>query len=307
MHNHAMISSQPQRPDVEIVIPTLASVERRLQLLRAIESVFEAAQYASVRVIVCVNGSHYDERTVSELRHEPRVSVHQFNFASAPRASAEGRRRVTARHFGFLDDDDVLLPGAIDLRLDTLRKAPSDVDVVISNGIRRIGGMDRPMLDDLASAVSNPLRALIHQNWLPSCGALFRTERIGQAYFDAYHDFAEWTWIAYQLAIDGRRLVACDAPTFIVYDTPRSLSKSQIYRDSYIQLFQRMLNRKPPADVRQLIQRRLAAALHDASTDRLKAGELQAALRFHLRSLFHLGGWRYLSYSRHILSAYFNH
>ncbi len=201
-----------------------------------------------------------------------------------------------------MDDDDQLLPGSIDERLKLLL-TQEGCDFVTSNGIRRTDTGDEIMLKELGMVPKDPLRALFNGNWLPSCGALYRTASVGQSYFDDYHEYAEWTWLAYNLAMDGKNVGIVDKPTFVVNDTTGSLSKSKAYRKAYLALYQRMLVRNPPSYISHLVHARMANQLHDLSCESLEHGEILEATRQHFRSLLLPGGWRYVSYSRHIAKA----
>jgi glycosyltransferase involved in cell wall biosynthesis len=286
---------------VTIIVPTMASAERKAELARAIESVLNAT-VEKVSVIVCVNGNRSSADSIASIEAMPGVTVHRLAEPSLPKAIAFGRSIVRTPFFGFLDDDDQLLAGAIDARLRVLL-AHEECDLVVSTGIRRNNNCDRMLLADLGTVSKDPLRALFKENWLPSCGALFRTASIGQQYFDDYHEYAEWTWLAYKLAIDGKRLATLDTPTFVVNDTEGSLSKGVAYRRAYLALFQRMLERNPPRDVFQLVRARIANQLHDLSCESLERGQIAAAIAQHLKSLLLPGGWRYVAYSRHIANA----
>ena len=283
---------------VSIIVPTLASADRRDHLLRAVRSAL-AASHGTVKVIVCVNGGRSDADSISTVECIDGVELHKLAEPSAPKAVAYGRSKVTTAFFGFLDDDDELLPGSLDTKLRAFFLQPS-CDVVAANGIRRTNGGDKIMLRRLNAVPLNPLGSLFEENWLPSCGALFRTATVGQSYFDDHHEYAEWTWLAYRLAIDGKRVAVVDEPTFIVNDTGGSLSKSTAYRNAFLALYERMLERKPPVSIRGVIRRRMANALHELSNDRLNEGELLESTRLHLRSLLLPGGLRYVSYSRRI-------
>lgn len=286
-------------PLVSIIVPTLASRDRRIQLTRAIGSVLNDND-SRVKVIVCVNGSVWDAACIEEIASINGVELHRLAEPSLPKAIAFGRSVVRSAYFGFLDDDDELLPGANECRLKVFLAQP-ECDVVISNGIRRTELGDETMLSLLALVSCDPLSILFKENWLPSCGGLFRSATIGQSYFDNYHQYAEWTWLAYRLAIDRKKIEALDSPTYVVNDTPGSLSKSAAYGESYISLYRRMLDCRPTPSIRKVILRRMATVLHDLSVASLKRGDTLDATRQHLQSILLPGGLRFASYSRHIV------
>lgn len=293
-------SMSDSKSAVSIIIPTLASVQRQAQLNRAVESALTSSRLTP-SVIICVNGSRWSEQVLEGLAgFGPHVHVLRQQVASAPLAVGLGRRHVQTPFFACLDDDDELLSGSIDRRLQVFADSP-EADFVVTNGLRRSRGLEEAMLSDLANVPLDPIQSLFKQNWLASCGALFRTSSVHQKYFDDCHPFAEWTWLAYRLCLDGKRIAVLDEPTFVVNDTPGSVSKTRDYRASYLDLYRRMLLCDPPASVRRLVIRRFSAAWHDISEDYLREGRLLHAFSAHMRSVTSRGGLRYLSFTRHIL------
>ena len=239
---------------------------------------------------------------MSDLTMVPGVELHKLSEPSLPKAIAFGRSLVTTPFFGFLDDDDELLPESLDKRLEVLNGRP-DVDFVVTNGIRRKGTSEEMVLEGLSSVPDDPLSKLVAQNWLASCGALFRTTSVGTRYFDDYHKYAEWTWLAYRLSIDGKRLAVIDEPTYVINETPGSLSTTSEYQRANVALYRRMLALDPPSHVRRLIRDRYTKAVHDLSDHCLRHSRLAEATLLHLKSLVAPGGLRYLPYSRHIAKA----
>jgi glycosyltransferase involved in cell wall biosynthesis len=296
--------NKPTMKTVSAIIPTLASADRRDQLLRAVRSIQQSSVFDQIAILVVVNGSRWDSATVSLLESLEGVTVHRLPAPSLPKAISHGRAQVATEFFCFLDDDDELLPPSIEQRLHLMRAQPA-VDLVVSNGVRRIAGIESraqlyfPMTD------TDPLRALFRENWLASCGGLFRTSAVGQQYFDNYHDYAEWTWLAYQLAMDGKSFAFIDEVLFVINDTINSRSKSLQYRTAFLDLYRKMLERNPPPNIADLIQARISDSLHDISEDHLERGELLKATRTHIQSMRHTGGIRFISYSRHIVVGIF--
>ncbi len=256
-------------------------------------------------VMVAANGPNISPELIAELNQRPDLQVIRFKEGSSPQALARAVPLVETDYFGFLDDDDELLPNGLQQRLAILQSQPEG-DIVLSNGYLRNAQRDQDYLQHLDKVEANPLAAFFVENWLPSCGALFRSASVGPAYFQNYHPYAEWSWLAFRLALDKKRFCVLNAPTFRVYaDTPASLSKSSEYRQSYISLYKKMLAVAIPSPVRRIIQKRLSQAHHDVSSYALAEGKLAHCVRHHLLSLKHPSGWRFFSYTRHILVAAF--
>lgn len=289
-------------PPITVIIPTTCIATRAASLRRAIASI-KMAGPGVTSIVVAVNGPHVSSELMAELSQRQDLQIVRFEEGSLPKTLARAVALVDTEYFGFLDDDDELLPGGLDQRLALLQAQP-EVDIVLSNGYLRTGDGDLNYLHHLGNVHPDPLAAFFTENWLPSCGALFRRASVGAAYFENYHQYAEWSWLAFRLALDKKRFGIVHAPTFRVYaDTPGSLSKSSAFRDSYISLYQKMLAANPPPYIRNIIQKKLANAHHDVSSHALAAGQLGECVRHHVRSL--RAGLRFLPYTRHIIAAAF--
>ena len=270
-------------------------------LKRAIMSIREAAN-ARIAVIVVVNGTRFDKELCARIRAQDDVRVEYLEQASLPRALLRGRDLVDTEFFSTLDDDDEYLPNGLTCRVAALEA--TGADLVITNGYRHVLGRDEPFDPAIQSVPEARLPKLFERNWLTSCNALFRSSSVGREYFADYHQFFEWTWLAFKLALSDLRMVAIPDKTFRYNDTPNSLSKSAAYLEADVELYRRMLAKTTAPDVARLIHRRLAAALHDRSVRELAQGNRAKALGFHMRSLFHSGGLQYLAYSRRLLPGW---
>ncbi len=286
-------------PAITVIVCTMAETQRKASLLHALDSA-RAASAQPVQLVIVVNGQRRDPEVVQALQGMADVVLVSLPQASLPAALLAGRQAVTTPFFCCLDDDDELLPGAIDLRLPPFLAGPS-VDIVVSNGYVCKGGSDALLYRHLDKLAAAPLHALFRENWLASCGALFRTSSVDSSYFDDPLPYTEWTWLAFQLARDGKTVATIDQPTFRIHDTLISTSKRPQYGDALEILHQKMLDSAPPADIARLVRQRIGARLHLKAEQLWRNGQLPAAWSAHLRSLAHPGGLRYLPFSRHLL------
>lgn len=292
------------QPAVDIIIPTMAVAARTSQLKRAIASIRNAASH-TVRIIVVVNGGRNDRALTDWILDQDDVHCRFEATPSLPHALLSGRECVTAPFFATLDDDDEYLDGAIDLRLAAITKC-KEAALVITNGYRRANGVDEIIYPDLAPVTADPLTALFSASWLNSANALYRSSAVQVKDFCDHNAYAEWTWLAYKLALRGNRIGVVDQPSFRIHDTPGSLSKSDRYAPAYLPLFQRMLALAPPAAVRRLIRRKMSAAWHDSSVRALAEHNKARAWTCHMRSLMLSGGMAYLPYTRRLLPGWPN-
>lgn len=283
---------------VSVIIATTCDKARRSSLMRAIDSVL-SQQNVESNIIAVVNGTRIDEDCLERLRTIPRVEVLMQAEGSYPLALQSGRAHVRAPFFAFLDDDDEYLPNALERRIAPLLADPA-LAFVASNGLRRLQGSDHTVVKWPEAVHVDPLLALGRENWLSSCGGLFRTASVGVDYFDGRTAYLEWTFLAYQLALT-RTLVFVEEPTFVINNSPGSLSKSDSYAEAEAKILPRILALDLPDPVRRDVRKKLGRAYHNISSRKSARGQWIQAWRYHIASVFCLGGSQYLLYSRKLL------
>jgi glycosyltransferase involved in cell wall biosynthesis len=275
---------------VSVILPTVAVASRAACLDRALESVLTQA---GVRVdpIVVANGPDCDADLIDALLRRRDIRVLRRREAGLGAAIAAGREIVEAPYFTELDDDDLFLPGALAARVATMEADPT-IDATVTSGYLRSARGDVLNVPGISRCAQDPLRAIIDRMWLTPGAGLFRSATIPATYFSGMPPHLEWTYLAVRLALE-RRMAFLDTPTFVYNaDTPDSLSKSRE--------LQAVLRMALPPDVRRALRRKYVAALHGASVKDLEQGRKADAWKWHLRTLFHVYGWRYLAYTRHL-------
>ena len=163
---------------------------------------------------------------------------------------------------------------------------------MVCNGWRHRQGHDEPAFNHLAKSREDPLRALFRENWLASCGVLFRTSTIDVSYFENPMPYLEWTWLAWRLAVDGRRMRVSATPGFRIHDTGGSASKSTEYADASVELYERMLSDAPPSDVARVVRRRLQMQWAIRCASSLATGEIASAREAWRRVQRYPSAWR---------------
>ena len=282
-------------PDASIVIPTLGT---RLEALeRAIASVLAQEGYRAEPLVV-LNGARHAADLPDRLRARDDIRFLQIATPSVSAARVAGRRAVTAPYFGFLDDDDELLPNALRVRIEAFRP---EVDVVITNGLLRDGDAEEVIFPGFDPDETDHARALLEEQWFASNGCLFDSARVGTEPFEDLPDHVELTVLAFRLAT-RHAIRKVDAITFAKNGGEAgqvSLTWDYLKRvPAVLAELETLTGRR---DLRRLLRRKRSAALHQCSENRRRAGELAAAWRYHLRSLLLGGGYRYAPYSRHLL------
>ena len=268
--------------DTTIIIATTCEAKREQSLLRAIESVRRQQECASLEVVV--NGKQVSEQLFTSLRNLPQLRVHRLEQPSYPAALAYGRSLVSTEFFGFIDDDDELLGGAISQRLALLIADPS-IDFVATNGYRRTKNGDELIVKNAQDIAHDPLLALTTGNWLASCGGLFRTRTVTHDFFDASVNGSEWTYLAFRLCQSGRTVRFLNLPTFMVNESPESLSRSFRYPLKELVMIEKMIDLDPPPYLSKKLEDARTRLFHEVADIHRLSGELIPAWKFHLKSL----------------------
>jgi hypothetical protein len=280
-------------------MPTLAAPERALSLRRAIVSALDQDGVQVVPIVV-VNGPTPDPAVMAELEANPRVRVCRLERASLPAALRVGRDQVDSPWFAELDDDDVLLPGGLAVRLQALQADP-DLHVVVTNGYRRCEATQSLNIQDGDVVRRDPLRALLRGNWLLPGSWLCRTDRVGPGIFDAMPPYLECTYLAIRFALTGR-MRFLDVPT-VAWTMHGGESGSNHYALGQPDALRQILSLELPRDVRSGLTSHLTAAYHSVAERHRSSGDLPRAWSAHLRCLKHPSGWRFLPYTRHLVRA----
>lgn len=290
---------------VEVIIPTLALAQRSVLIRRAIESVTSQQNVRAVPLVV-INGDKAHRQLVKELEARSDLRVLQLAEPNIPAALLAGRRAVESPWFAQLDDDDVLSPQALSLRLQLLREN-DEIDAVITNGTicSARGENPSPAIDDAALVSADPLSALVEGNWLNPGAALFRSSSVPASLFEGMPKFLEWTYLAVRLA-QQHRLAFLDVPTYTHYtDTPLSTWASEACTRGLPAAFDRLLELDLPPALRNRFAQRLTAAAHGVAHLDLSVGRLLPAWRWHLQCLRGVDGWRFSPFTYRLLLGHF--
>lgn len=287
-----------KKPELTVIIPTLADEKRKDTLIRAINSITQQTD-CPAKVIVVVNGQKFDQILLDTLARRSDIEVLKEPQASAKIARYRGLISTNTPYYSFLDDDDELLEHSNRTRLDTLKNNP-DCAFVASGGHRIEAGIRKPSAPNLMRATTAPYEELSKNNWLTSCGCIFRASMIPSDVFKDLPDYHEWTYLAYRLLSCGSFCIT-EQPCYIIHESASSLSKTLEYSTGHVDVFRRVLTLDIPKNAKKLVKQRLAMAEHDAASIALKSRQYKSALKHHLASLALPGGMRYLFFTRHLL------
>jgi glycosyltransferase involved in cell wall biosynthesis len=287
-------------PQVTIIVPTLCQRERWPLLQRAIGSL-TGQRSVPCRILVVVDGKECDQNLVSELAGVPGVEVLRVESADFSNAFRRARHAINTEFFGFLNDVDEYLPGALETRLAPMQADPS-LDAVITNGYIRRGPEEQLWQQDTEAVRLDPLRSLLSGNWLAPCGVLLRSRSAEPDFFGEWTLRDEWTLFAFRMIVGGFSVRFLPDATFRMRESPGSLYISGASAEAPAMLVHRMLSFSLPEDIRDRLYGKLGDELHRAAAEYLQMGDAAAAWRCHIGSLqWHptavhmaslLSGWR---------------
>lgn len=286
---------------ITVIIPTLAEKARKHSLMRAISSIKMQQEVAS-EVIILVNGNRFDAALLSTLENRIDIRVIRIETASLVAAIYAGRAAVRTDFFSFLDDDDEYLPGSLKHRLDIL-KANAACVMIISSGYRETGGKRTASAANIDLALADPYGELAKNNWMTSCGGVYRSSQVPTHIFSDIPKYHEWTYLAYRILNIGK-FCHTNRPCYIIHDTKDSLSKTNSYHEANAAVLREILKLNLPAKATRSVKERLARAEHDLACRALALGLRGKALRHNFRSIILPGGFRYLMFSRKIFHKY---
>lgn len=282
---------------VSVIIASAGKENRAESILKAIDSI-EKQENLDLKIIVVFNGPNVSPDLTAVLEKNENVILEYQEEPSLPNAIHYGRSCVDTEYFCFLDDDDLYIPDTLHLRCQILDDN-QDIDVVASNGLVDNGSSKSLLFSSILPLDETPMEELFKQNWLASCGGLFRTKTVDGRYFKRAVKYFEWTMTAFLLALD-RRIAYLDDPTFIINNTEGSLSASPEYLESNPRFLKLLLSYPVPENIKKIIKQRRTASFHNISETYLRQKKYGKAWTYHLKSLCSSQGLKYLSYTRHL-------
>lgn len=286
---------------VTVVIPSTAIPERFELLLRAIRSVLEQRGVSAIPLVV-LNGAQYTAEAERALRANADIQLAVQPERDLPSALRRGRELVQTPWFTSLDDDDLLLPGALAMRVDVLQSNP-ELDIVATNGLVRQNGRDTLHMAASHRIGDDALRALARHNWfLPGCW-LARSDRVLPELFDGMPRYRECTFLALKMA-SQYNLRWIDEPTVVRYiDSPFAESRTREYLLGQVEAQHGLAALPLPAYLQRSLRWRMAAALHEIADRFWSEGNLEEAWGFHMKSLRAYRGLRFLPFTARLIAA----
>jgi len=285
-------------PDITIIIASAGDKKRAKSLQKAVQSI-EHQKNINAKILIVFNGPNVSEDCSLLFKDKTHITITYQQKPSLPNALHYGRSCIDTDYFGFLDDDDLYIEDTLQLKYHLLIENPA-IDVVASNGLIDFGDTQGKLLCDTLAPEKDPMAMLFQQNWLASCGGLFRSKTVGLAYFKKDVKYYEWTMTAFLLSLD-RNIAYLPEPTFIINQTMGSLSASSTYLETRPDFLTLLLTYPISKQIKKVIKQRRCAAFHQLSEYYLKQQNRKKAWLYHFKSLFNIQGLKYLSYSYHLI------
>jgi hypothetical protein len=256
--------------------------------------------------LLVINGREKDLELAEDIGEDRRIRVATLDHADLPAALRFGRRMVDTAWFAELDDDDVLMPGALRTRVEALEN-DRQYDAVVTNGIRRgIDGDALHFVENVSTIEADAVRAMFRHNWLLPGSWLCRSDSVGVELFKDIPRFRECTYLGLQFAT-RLRLKFLDCPTVIYHtDTPESESKTESYRLGVADATRRLLALNLPPDVRDSVRRLFGAACLDNADYFLLENDISTAWCWYREALRGPGAWRRAVFARRFVMPLLN-
>ena len=295
-----MTADATASPTISVIIPTTCEFSRQSLIERAINSVL-TQEGVSAELVVVVNGDRFDADLLRTLRSDHRLSVLYVEEGHVSRARLHGLTASTGDFFGFLDDDDELLPQALRLRLDQMLADPC-IDVLVTNGLIHEAVDVVHVPDGFEAEIhDNPGLSFLRHNWFASPASMFRRATVESEIFDISHRYFEWTYLFFRLLSRAKQIRYSGAITYRKHeDNPLSVSRSREYQLALPAMLRDLIGFPLRQELRRVIKKRYVAALNANSTLHLAERDFPQAIAFHVQCL-RAGGWQYIPYTRSIL------
>jgi len=256
------------KPQVNVIIPTLANKNRQGALKRAINSVLNQNDVFTQPIVV-VNGDKHSSDLISELKSNPAIILKTKNSPSACQARFTGVKVATADYLAFLDDDDELFPHALNNRLKGFG-TENRYQAVISTGFKIYSGIKTKINIDVDALNKDPLLSLFKPgtNWLASCGGLFRNNCHTLELFKPTIEYMEWTLVAFRLC-QNYPICFIDNEDFLINDSHNSLSQTENYMRSEEDLINLLKKHATSKRAQKLVEGKLAHFYHCLASEYL--------------------------------------
>lgn len=286
-----------EKPLLTVIIPTTAEESRENSLLNAINSINNQNEIP-IEIILVINGKIFKKTLFESLIKRADLRVLYQEEGNLPKAIYLGVSNITTNFFCFLDDDDRYIENTLPERLKPLLE-DNAIDYSVCNGFNVSGYEKHIRTTRFPQNQQDAAELILEENWLASCGGIFRKSSVPIQFFEEMPKYLEWTYLGFILSTTKNGFFL-NKPGFMVYESKISISKSAEYSIGMIQSFEKIIA-IAPNNISHKIKTKQGKMLHDLSSYFLLKNQLKNAVKFHLLSLLKPSGYKYISYSRHLI------
>jgi len=197
--------AEDQRPLVSIIIPTYNGEQYVADTLRSVLG----QTHDNIQIIVIDDASSDNTLQVLKSFSDTRITLHENQQNQGLAKNLNAMAELNKGEFCiFLGQDDILQPEHVEKVLGAF--VEPDIVLVHCNAkyIDENGGDLETFARDNALQIyknQDPLRSLSFENYIQSCGMMFRRDAFLQSggWDEDYHLFGEWLWYV-KMAQQGR-------------------------------------------------------------------------------------------------------
>jgi LmbE family N-acetylglucosaminyl deacetylase len=184
-------AEEPGRSDEALpLVSVIVRTMNRPELVEALQSIAEQT-YPSLEVIVVDAGGQNCLNLGQHCGEFPLRLVSKNKSLNRPQAANAGLEAVRGKYFGFLDEDDLLLPGHFShlVRAFSFGIAPAVYDIIEQ--------VDKTMACECLYAKKFDYMSLLWGNYIPNMAVLFDAAilRKGCAFDTGFHCYEDWDFL----------------------------------------------------------------------------------------------------------------
>jgi len=289
------------RPLFTVVIASLCDDARSALLKRACDSVRAMAGDLHYSIIVVANGNRVSASVLDWLATRSDVRMLRLRSGSHPLARRVGAELADSEFLGFLDDDDELMPNTLAAKVALFRQHP-EIDVVVTDGLRVTDSTVTKIFPPPQARSADLIETMMRTGW-GACALTLRMQRIDLAAFDAEFRHLEWTLTTLELA-RRYKFGFLDEPTYRYNETtPDSLSKKAEHNLAGPEVWRRLSKSYAGTIYESAVRRRYGIMCHNVASECARHGKLQAAWRYHAKSLRSPRGLVFVPFTARLLIA----
>lgn len=289
-----------KKATISVGIPSLGLLQRSNLILEAIRSVISQEE-VSVRCYLIMNGNRFDPDLRRHLERDLNLTLLHSKDPGLRFARKVFRENISSDFFCYLDDDDILLPGALHSRVVPMLEN-AEIDAVLTDGwVQSVDNTISPIENFMCFPEDIRLAAL-SAPIICADNHLFRTSSVDWSILNAGQSNLEWLLIGAQLVL-ARKVVRIDQKTFVYRQgSSEQMSQSISFMESYPVAWNKIMKMNLTKEMKKIAGPKLATAYSRLAMAKMEQGEILEAWRAYLSCISSRHGLRYLPMLRSLVS-----